>query len=332
MTLNSVNERILEKNYPLVSVIVPAYNASLYITDTLSSVFAQTCTDFEVILVNDGSPDTEQLEWAIQSFRDRIVYLTQDNRGPSAARNLGILHSSGQYLAFLDSDDIWLPEYLSTQLRMFEETPSLDMVYSNAVIFGDTPFSGKTYMEICPSDGPVTFESLITEQCQVILSCTMVRRHIFTECGLFDDGLRGTEDLHMWLRAAHNGANISYHRAVLGRYRIHPAALSSSATNLFMDRVRTLRQIESTLQLSQERFSLLRSQLHKFQAELDFEEGKSYLFGGQFDQARQSFRSANAYFCKTKVGLFLVALRVAPQLTLLGMRIWLGHKPVLKRD
>jgi len=318
--------RLQGESDPLVSVIIPAYNVSTYIYDTLASVLGQTLTDFEVILVNDGSPDTEELEQAIQPFRSRIVYLTQENKGPGAARNLGILHARGQYLAFLDGDDIWLPGYLDAQMRMFEERPSLEMVYSDARVFGDTPFSGKTYMEICPSNGPVNFESLVSERCQVITSCTVVHQRIFAKCGLFDVELHGTEDFHMWIRVAHGGAKIAYHRAVLGRYRIRSGSLSSSPGRMHLEFMRALKKIENALSLSPERSSLVQSQIERFQAELELELGKSYLFCGQVEQARQSLRKANVYFCKPKLWLVLMGLMLAPGLTRLSVKIWLGCK------
>jgi glycosyltransferase involved in cell wall biosynthesis len=328
--LRVARERVIRglhgESDPLVSVIVPAYNVSRYIYDTLASVLGQTLTNFEVILVNDGSPDTEELERAIQPFRSRIVYLKQENKGPGAARNLGIVHARGQYLAFLDGDDSWLPGYLDAQMRMFEERPSLEMVYADAQVFGDTPFSGETYMKMCPSDGSVDFESLVSERCQVITSCTVVRRRIFSDCGLFDVELRGTEDFHMWIRAAHGGVRIAYHRAVLGRYRIHSGSLSSSPGRMHLEFVRALKKIESAFSLSPERSSLVQSQIERFQAEYDLEQGKSYLFCGRIDQARQSLRKANAYFCKPKLRMVLMGLTLAPWLTRLGVKIWLGRE------
>jgi len=103
------NEAKPEQASPLVSVIIPAFNAAGHIVGALESVFAQSFTNYEVILANDGSPDTERLEQVIQPCISRITYLTQENRGPSAARNLGIRHARGEWLAFLDSDDAWLP-------------------------------------------------------------------------------------------------------------------------------------------------------------------------------------------------------------------------------
>src|SRR3954447_7877831 len=92
---------------PAVSVIIPAYRASRDIADALASVFAQTFTDFEVIVVDDGSPDAAELEVAVAPFRSRIQLIVQANRGAGAARNTGIRASTGRLIAFLDADDLW---------------------------------------------------------------------------------------------------------------------------------------------------------------------------------------------------------------------------------
>src|ERR671939_2007579 len=97
---------------PAVSVIIPAYNAAAHIGAALDSVFAQTFTDYEVIVVNDGSPDTPELERALDAYAGRLLYVRQENRGPSGARNAGIRRARGEYVALLDSDDLWLPAYL----------------------------------------------------------------------------------------------------------------------------------------------------------------------------------------------------------------------------
>src|ERR1700686_1350704 len=109
---------------PTVSVIIPSYKTATFITETLDSVFAQTFTDYEVIVVNDGSPDTEQLERVLEPYCNRIVYLKQENRGVAGARNAGIRRARGAFLAFLDSDDMWLPEFLAEQVQIFHKDPS----------------------------------------------------------------------------------------------------------------------------------------------------------------------------------------------------------------
>src|SRR5262249_911638 len=157
----------------------------------LESVFCQTYHNFEVILINDGSPDTEEFERAIAPYRDRIVYIRQENCGPSAARNAGIGRARGEYLAFLDSDDVWYPTCLAAQVELaLRRQPSCDLVYSDVLVYSDSPRrydgtsstngsrpspgtavrraaeshgGGIRYSEICPSIGALTFESLLRE-------------------------------------------------------------------------------------------------------------------------------------------------------------------------
>src|SRR5262245_38133059 len=95
---------------PVVSVVIPAFQAGHEIGAALASVFAQTFRDFEVIVVNDGSPDVTELDVALAPYRSRIRYLAQRNKGPAAARNRGIREARGRYIAFLDADDEWWPE------------------------------------------------------------------------------------------------------------------------------------------------------------------------------------------------------------------------------
>src|SRR6266851_1455315 len=117
-------------NAPAVSVIIPAYNVSSYIGDALASAFAQIFTDFEVIVINDGSPDTADLERVLEPYRESIIYIKQENLGPSGARNAGIRRARGQYVALLDADDIWLPRYLSDQIHALSAEPALDLIYA----------------------------------------------------------------------------------------------------------------------------------------------------------------------------------------------------------
>ena len=176
---------------PLVSVVIPAYRAAESIAATLDSVLAQTFKDYEIIVVNDGSPDSEDLEKALDSYRERIIYLRQENQGPAGARNTGILTARGRYIALLDSDDIWDPEHLGAQLAMLEADKSIDVVYADARIFGDVPEAGRTVMEFCPSAGEVTFERLVARQCTVHICVSVCRRESLLRAGLFDPAFRG---------------------------------------------------------------------------------------------------------------------------------------------
>src|SRR6266581_343390 len=189
---------------PTVSVIMPAYNVAGFIGMALESVFAQTFTDFEVIVVNDGSPDTERLERELEPHRGRILYIKQENGGVSAARNAGIRAARGTFVAHLDPDDLWEPDYLAEQLAALAHDPSIDALYPDALIFGDAPEAGCRFMDWCPSDGEVTIESLFKSRCHVMYSIT-ARRETLLRIGLFDEDLRCAEDFDLWLRVLKSG-------------------------------------------------------------------------------------------------------------------------------
>src|SRR6267154_5648376 len=108
---------------PTVSIIIPSYKTADLISACLDSVFAQRYRDFEAIVVNDGSPDTPELEKALQPYIDRIVYAKQENKRAAAARNHAIRLARGECLAFLDSDDTWTPDHLASQMRLFADDP-----------------------------------------------------------------------------------------------------------------------------------------------------------------------------------------------------------------
>src|SRR5262249_22113459 len=144
---------------PAVSVIIPAYRASADIAVALDSVFAQTFPHHETIVVNDGSPDTPELEKALEPYRERIHYIVQPNLGAGAARNTGIRASKGRFLAFLDADDRWTPDFLERQLAYFDTHATSDLVYSDALLSGESILAGRRFMDTAPSEGEVTLLS-----------------------------------------------------------------------------------------------------------------------------------------------------------------------------
>src|SRR5271170_3508051 len=194
MNVSAQSDPTLRNSRPvLVSVVIPAYNSAEYIAETLDSVLAQTFPDYEIIVVNDGSPDTERLEQVLAPYRRRIRYITQENRGPGAARNVAILEACGKYVAFLDSDDRWLPPHLEAQLRLLEKDPSLGLVYADGIVtVEDAPV--RTCFQINRQTRPITFETLVQEDCTVVTSATVARRESLLQAGLFDERFRHCED------------------------------------------------------------------------------------------------------------------------------------------
>ncbi len=301
---------------PLVSVIIPAYQAAQWIAEALDSVFAQTFPDFEVIVVNDGSPDTPQLEVVLQPYRGRIVYIRQENQGVSGARNTAIRAASARYVAFLDADDIWEPDFLAVQTAKLEADPSIDVLYADARIFGNVPEAGKTVMQLCPSLGKVTFESLVTRQCTVHICVCVARRESLLRAGLFDARLRRIEDFELWLRLLHQGGKIAYHRQVLGRYRRQPASLSSDPVPMVEGLLDTLAKAAQYPGITQADRKIVQRQLAADRVTLELLKGKRAFAAGDPETARRYLANANVHRKSLRLALILALLRIAPRFLL----------------
>lgn len=301
-----------ESATPTVSVIMPAYNVAPYISETLDSIFAQTFSDYEVIVINDGSPDTAELERALAPYRQRIIYLKQENRGAGAARNAGLKRARGEFVAFLDADDLWLPDYLNEQLA-FIRSDNYDLVYADALLFGQSPLAGRTFMQIAPSNGEVTFQSLINGQCNVITSGVLARRLPILEVGLFDEQLRNSQDFELWVRLVRKGSRLKYQRKLLLRYRYHENSLSGDALNQIKRELRVLGKIESSYDLTPEERREVSQAMAAIELSLELETGKLHLAKGEFTEAREAFAKVFAARRSWKLKGALLLLRFAPR-------------------
>ena len=297
---------------PTVSIIIPAYKIAAYIDETLQSVFAQTFTDYEVIVINDGSPDTADFEHILRPYCERVVYIKQENRGAAAARNRGLLTARGEFVAFLDGDDLWSPNYLEEQVK-FIESSGWDLVYADALIIGDSPLAGRTVMETAPSNGEVTVRSLLSATCNVITSGVLARKQPILDCGLFDEALRNSQDFDLWVRLAKRGARLAYQRKVLLQYRCHDDSLSGDAINRVVRELRVYDKIERCYDLSSEERADLSSRLENLRAELELETGKMHLAQGNFADARNAFETANKHYRKAKLTIAILLLSFSPR-------------------
>jgi glycosyltransferase involved in cell wall biosynthesis len=307
---------------PSVSVIIPAYNTADYIGETLESVLAQSFSDFEVIVINDGSPDTERLEKSIEPFESRIIYLKRDNGGPSAARNTGIRQAQGEYVAFLDSDDTWFTNYLWSQMQILRQDRGLDLVFTDILLFGDSPFAGKSYMELYPPKGPATFESVLVEDCQIPTSGTVARRQTLIDAGLFDERFVRSEDYDLWLRVAHRGGRIAYQRKVLGRHRIHAESLAANGEKMIAAERDVVAKLTRTLDLTPRERSLAEFRIARAEAYLELARGKASLLAGEDEQARVSLSKANRFLHRPRLTAVLMALRCSPRLARFTALVW----------
>lgn len=190
-----------------VSVIIPAYNAESTIAATVDSVLGQTFSDFEIICIDDGS--TDRTKAILAEYSDRVRVVAQPNSGPAAARNRGARLSSGDYLAFLDADDIWMPNMLERTVAALDADPSLTLAYCNAAIADSEGVALGTALIGKGFDHPPSLNELLTQLWPIMPSAALVRRSAYEKCRGYRDELRGAsfrfEDVDFWIRMREQG-------------------------------------------------------------------------------------------------------------------------------
>ena len=313
MTISTDNDAAASRTNPTVTVVIPAYNSAQYIGEALDSVQAQTFTDYEIIVVNDGSDDREDLERILKSHSLSVVYISQENKGVSAARNAAIRVARGKFYAQLDADDQWTPDYLEVQLKFLKDNSDVDLVYPNATIIGDGATAGLEFMKISPSEGEVNFESLVRQKC-VVMTCVTARMSMIREAGMFDESIRSCEDFDLWLRIVKIGGRIAYHQQPLVLYRRHEGSLSSDRVWMTRNLVAVFEKCAATYQLTRAEKELLDEQIHEQRAMLNLFEGKHHLSAGKPGAALASFQKANEYLRRPKLAAVILLLRYVPRL------------------
>lgn len=297
---------------PLVSVIIPSYNTAHLIKACLDSVRSQTFRKYEVIVVNDGSPDTAALEQVLQPYMQEIVYISQANKGAAGARNAAIQKAQGEFLAFLDSDDSWLPGHLAAQIDLLTKQSNADFAYSDALLISESS-QQKTFMQLCPSEGRATFEALVVEQCKVPISTVVVRKSTIVGAGLLDEKLRRCDDYDMWLRCAFFGARIVYSREVQARLNIGRAdSLGQSSSKMNEAYWKILQKAEG-FPLTVEQRDLVGNRAAEIRAIYLLEAGKLELRERRPEKAREFFIEANQQLRRARLAILILVLKFAPR-------------------
>jgi glycosyltransferase involved in cell wall biosynthesis len=214
---------------PRVTVVVPAYNCEASIAEALASVQAQTFTDIEVVLVDDGSSDGTVA--AARRFSDLIDLriLSQANAGPSAARNNGIRAARGRYCAFLDADDLMHPERIAAQTALLDHDAALALVHTDLMTFDDNGIIHPTRRAFSDPCGGYVLDRLLMDNF-ITTSTVMARTDQLLEVGAFDERRRLSEDFDLWLRIAERWP-IGFLDRPLTRYRRRPGSLSENKFN-----------------------------------------------------------------------------------------------------
>ena len=197
-----------------VSVVIPAYNAAGCVGRAIDSVLAQTYPVSEIIVVNDGS--TDDTEQVVKQYGSKVVYISQENSGPSVARNSAVTAAQGNWVAFVDADDEWLPEKNQRQIELLSRDPDLRWCSANYNRTYDErtapTFNGRLIRKGLGERESFDsyFLAAVRWKCRADTPTTMVRRDVFDEIGLFDPARKRGQDLDVWWRIAHRYPKIGY--------------------------------------------------------------------------------------------------------------------------
>ena len=216
---------------PRVSVIVPAFNASATIESTLRSVLDGAYANFEIVVADDVSTDDTVLR--VQAIADRRVRLVRatENGGPAAARNLALAHAHGELVAFLDSDDRWLPEFLERQVHLYDRAgPGVGIVSCDAWLVDQTGRRIGRHSEVVGSAGGAGLTEILAANS--IYVSALCPRAVVEEAGGFSLECFGSEDHDLWLRILELGYRHVHNPEVLALYAVAVEGISSSSAQM----------------------------------------------------------------------------------------------------
>ncbi len=273
---------------PAVSVIMPAFNVAQYLHDAAESALRQTFADLELIIVDDGSTDgTGEIAEEIR-LRDprRVRVLTQPNAGLPGARNSAMRVATGEYFALLDSDDLWEPDFLASQMAIFQDSSGVDLVTGNALFLGSR-LDGRL-VRPCPDLRPdITLERIIADE-EAVFVMTVFRRRVYDTIGGFDASLRTNEDYDYWLRAAAAGFRFARNPLPLARYRRRDDSLSASEVRMIAGILKVYDKARSYCADGTPARQVLNAQIARFEAELEIAHARHALARGDHAAAARA--------------------------------------------
>lgn len=212
-----------------ISIVIPLYNKEKHIANTLERVFQQSYSDFEVVIVNDGSTDNSVS--IVESFSDsRIKLISQKNQGAASARNKGVSLAKHNHVAFLDADDEWGKDYLFRMNQLIERYPEAVLYGTNYYIIENGQRSILTYPGVKQSEGIIDNYFLSKEYTPLWTSAVVVKKAIFNQLGGFPTKCKVCEDIDLWCRFALNG-DIAYINEPLANYRRDSTNMLSKSTD-----------------------------------------------------------------------------------------------------
>lgn len=269
---------------PTASVIIAAYNAEKYIAQAIESVLAQSYPCVECIVVDDGS--TDRTAEIVARYGDRVRYLHQANAERSAARNNGMARATGQYLSFLDADDLLVPEKLAEQVAFLEAHPEFDVVYSRVAYFNEADGSGFSAQRRTPT-GDILPELLYSNF--ITIHSPLIRRAAVQRTEGFDPARNRFEDWDFFLRLGLAGARFGFQDLLHAKVRLHPENTISDRVKMFEAKFRVAEQIAAKYPAQLAQRSIDAAGLVAFH-KADY--GRVLVLGGRTAEGRALIREA----------------------------------------
>lgn len=230
---------------PLISVIIPTYNCAKWICDAIDSVIRQTYKNIEIIVVDDGSTDNTA-NLLTKKYGTRIVYIYQENSGPSKARNTGLSCANGKYVQFLDADDILLPNKILLHVQCLESELEYSAVYSDFEYITEKDdltvvVSSPTYFKQAYATGDI-FGRLLNGNF-IVCHALLLKLEDIKSVGMFNENLNACEDFDLWLRMSAQGHKFFFLDKVLVQYRNTPNSLSSNNAKLIIGSIYAVKNV-----------------------------------------------------------------------------------------
>jgi glycosyltransferase involved in cell wall biosynthesis len=223
---------------PSVSVIIPTYQRAHWVGAAVQSVLAQSYTDSEILVIDDGC--TDNTREVLGQFGAQITVIHQPHKGVSAARNAGIRTARGRYVAFLDDDDLWHPDKLEKQMALLDGRPGIALVYTDMFVFDERGTLAATYLAAIPPPGQAySFHFLYN---WIPTSTVLMRRTCFDTVDLFDETLMACEDYDLWLRLREGQWRLHCLPEPLARYRVSETSLHKDQECLWTSVIRVKEQ------------------------------------------------------------------------------------------
>lgn len=271
---------------PLISIVIPAYNAETFIAEAINSVLVQDYEPCEIIVVDDGS--TDNTPGILEKYHDRIRVIYQPNAGLGSARNTGIAAAQGELIAFLDADDRWLPGKLTKQWESLNQNPNAGLVHTDLLEWRPHE-STQTHREIGRGEFQGPCLNRLIRNNRVLPSTVLVKKECLDRVGIFDPQPSGVEDWDLWLRIARE-YEFAFVSEPLVLYRMHDTNMSANSLRMRSGEFYVLQKtLANMLELSQ---TIDRRSLHKRLHELAFDIGYHHFILGNLPPAREYFAKA----------------------------------------